>query len=318
MKKDFTICNITAKAGEKVQGFINILDTEVKMPATIINGAKEGKTVLITAGVHGCEYPAIRTAIELAMEIDPKEVSGNIILVHVVNMEGFEKRVAALMPQDNKNILRMFPGNKEGTISEKIAYVITNELVKKADYYFDIHGGDLHEELVPHLYYPAKAKKEVVDKCKELAKHFNVAYYAPSNNINGTFTSAAVNLDIPGLLIERGGCGLCKEQEVALYKDDILNILSVLNMIKYERRYNNFTPEEISYALYIDSVEDGCWTCFVDAGQNVKEGDKLGEMSDCFGNVIKTYYAEFDSTILYNTVSYSVAKNTSLVAYGRV
>ena len=57
---------------------------------------------------------------------------------------------------------------------------------------------------------------------------------------------------------------------------------------------------------------------FVDAGQSVKKGDKLGVISDYFGNIIDTYYAEFDSTILYNTVAYSVPKGSSLVAYGRV
>ena len=164
----------------------------------------------------------------------------------------------------------------------------------------------------------AKAKKEVVNKCKEIAKHFNVGYYAQSNNINGTFTSAAVNKDIPSLLIERGGCGLCQEEEVNLYKDDMLNILSLLNMIEYKRCHKDFTPEEIKYAIYLDAVKDGCWTCFVDAGQSVKKGDKLGVISDYFGNIIDTYYAEFDSTILYNTVAYSVPKGSSLVAYGRV
>ena len=161
MKKEISICNITAKPGQKAQGFINILDTETKMPITIINGQKEGKTVLITAGVHGCEYPGIRTAIELAKEINPQDISGNIIIVHVVNTAGFEKRRAAIMPEDNKNILRVFPGDENGTISDKIAHVITNELISKVDYYFDIHGGDLHEELIPHLYYPAKADEQV-------------------------------------------------------------------------------------------------------------------------------------------------------------
>ena len=37
MKKEISICNITAKQGQKAQGFINILDTETKMPITIIN-----------------------------------------------------------------------------------------------------------------------------------------------------------------------------------------------------------------------------------------------------------------------------------------
>ncbi len=317
MKKELSVCNLKVKQGEKIQDFINILDTDTKIPVTLINGEKEGKTVLITAGVHGCEYPGIKTAIELAKEIDPKEVSGNIIIVHLVNVAGFEKRSAAVMPEDSKNILRVFPGDKDGTISDKIAHIITNELISKVDYYFDLHGGDLHENLIPHLYYPAKASKEVMNKCIEIAKHFNVPYIAKSNNTNGTFTSAAINKNIPSLLIERGNRGLCKEEDVNLYKDDILNILSVLNLINYQRRFKDFSPREIKESVYLDAMKDGCWTCFVNSGQFIKKGKKLGEISDYFGNIIDTYYAEFDGVVLYNTVALSVQKGSSLIAYGR-
>ena len=88
-------------------------------------------------------------------------------------------------------------------------------------------------------------------------------------------------------------------------------------MIKYERSYKEFSPKEIKKAIYLDAREDGCWTCFVKSGQEIKKGEKLGEISDYFGNIIDTYYAEFDSTVLYNTVAYSVSKGSSLVAYGR-
>ena len=58
------------------------------------------------------------------------------------------------------------------------------------------------------------------------------------------------------------------------------------------------------------------WTAY-NKGKTIKKGEKLGEISDYFGNIIDTYYAEFDSTVLYNTVAYSVSKGSSLVAYGR-
>lgn len=318
MKEILSICQLNTKHGEKVQGFIKILDTNIEIPITLINGEKEGKTVVITAGVHGCEYPGIKTAIELADEINPKDVSGNIIIVHIVNTLGFKEKRAAIMPEDNKNILRVFPGNKNGTVSDKIAYFITNEIYSKADIYFDLHGGDLHEDLVPHIYYPAKAEDEIVEKCIEIAKYFNVNYFAKSNNTNGTFTSAAINHKIPSLLIERGGCGLCKEKEVIEYKKDMLNVLSKLNVLDYEITQGEVSPKEIKEAIYLDSLNEGCWTCFVSAGKFIKKGDKLGEIRDYFNNIIDTYYAEFDGIILYNTVALSVEKGSSLVAYGRV
>lgn len=316
--KELVIQDLKAKVGEKIQGFINILDTETKMPITIINGEKEGKTMLITAGVHGCEYPCIKTAIELAKEIDPKKVSGQIIIVHPVNIQGFEGRVAAIVPEDNKNILRMFPGNKNGTISEKIAYVISNELQELSDFYLDIHGGDLHEDLLPHIYYPGAAEKNIIEASIEMAKSFNVPYYVKSNTTNGSYTSAAIRRGIPSLLIERGGCGLCKEEDVLEYKNDILNVLSNLDILECKITENKILPKEIKEAVYLDSPRNGCWTCFVKAGDKINKGQKLGEISDYFGNIIDTFYAEFDSVVLYNTVAFSVIKDNSLIAYGKI
>ncbi|WP_195251178.1 M14 family metallopeptidase [Romboutsia sp. 1001713B170207_170306_H8] len=318
MNQELVISELRAKAGEKKQGLINILDTKTQMPITIINGKNDGNTVLITAGVHGCEYPCIKTAIELAKEIDPQKVSGSIIIVHPVNTQGFIGRNAAIVPEDNKNILRVFPGDKNGTISEKIAYFITNELISKADFYFDIHGGDLHEDLVPHIYYPGMADSKVMEKSIKLAKHFNVEYFVKSNTTNGSYTSAAINKNIPSLLIERGSCGLCKDDDVKAYKKDMLNILSVLDILNYNKTDNDCTPKEIKEAKYLDSLSEGCWTCFVKAGESVKKGEKLGEITDYFGNVLDTYYADFDGVVLYNTVAFSVTKGSSLVAYGRI
>ena len=318
MKNELMIQELKAKTGEKKQGFIKILDTETKMPVTIINGEKEGKTMLITAGVHGCEYPCIKTAIELAREINPKKVAGQIIIVHPVNIQGFVGRNVAIVPEDNKNILRVFPGDKNGTISEKIAYVISNELQAKADFYLDIHGGDVHEDLLPHIYYPGAAEENVVEASIEMARCFNVPYYVKSNTTNGTYTSAGIRKSIPSLLIERGGCGLCKEEDVKAYKNDIMNVLSYLNILEHEIIEKEFEAKEINEAIYLDALNDGCWTCLVKAGEEIVKGQKLGEVTDYFGNIIDTYYAEFDAVVLYNTVAFSVTKSSSLIAYGKI
>ncbi|WP_294154809.1 M14 family metallopeptidase [uncultured Clostridium sp.] len=317
MKEILSIGQLKAGEGEKVQGLVKILDTEIKLPITLINGQKEGKTVIITAGIHGCEYPGIKTAIELANEIDPDKVSGNIIIVHIVNTLGFKGRNAYIMPEDNKNMLRVFPGDKNGTTSEKIAYFITKELYSKADFNFDLHGGDLHEELLPHIYYPEKADKEVVEKCIDIAESLGVNYYLKSNNVNGTFTSAAVNNKVPGLLIERGGCGLCMEDEVKAYKKDIKNALSILNVLDSPVEVAEVSAQEMKEAIYLSSEKEGLWTTFVRVGDNIKKGDKLAEIRDCFNNIIETYYAEFDGIVLVNTMALSVRVGDDLITYGR-
>ena len=42
-----------------------------------------------------------------------------------------------------------------------------------------------------------------------------------------------------------------------------------------------------------------------------------GEIRDCFGNIITSYFAEFDGVILYGVFSLAVRKNEEILAYGK-
>ena len=52
-------------------------------------------------------------------------------------------------------------------------------------------------------------------------------------------------------------------------------------------------------------------------GKNLKKGELLGEIRDCFGNIITSYFAEFDGVILYGVFSLAVRKNEEILAYGK-
>lgn len=317
MKKEFSICGLTIEAGRKVQDYVKILDTETRMPVTIINGKNEGKTILITAGIHGAEYPCIKTAIELAKEIKPEMVNGQIVIVHPVNMQAFEARCAAIVPEDNKNINRLFPGDKNGSISDKIAYVLTHEFQDKSDFYFDIHGGDLHEELHPYIYYPGACEKEISEKSREVASIFDVDYMVKSSATTGAYNSAAIR-GIPCVLVERGGAGFCRRDDVDKYKEDMFRALRVLGVLNGEYDKVEKTIVEIDNVKYIDSSKNGCIEMFVSAGDKVKKAQKLYSITDLFGNIIDTYNAEFNGVILYNTISLAINEGESIIAYGEL
>lgn len=317
MKKDLVIQNLRAESGNKIQGFVKIINSDEQMPVTLINGCGEGKTILITAGVHACEYPGIQTATELAKEIDPKDVNGNIIIVNIVNMQGFVARSAGIVPEDNENINRVFPGDKNKSLAHKIAYTITHEFQDISDFYLDLHGGDLHENLNPYVYYPGIAEESVIEESRKVAEVLNVEYMVRSSATSGAYNSAAIR-GIPSLLIERGGCGLCPQDLVREYKRDVIKALRKLKVIdgfiESEKK-----PHELDEAIYyIDSNSDGLWIPSIKKGERVKKGQVLGTIRDYFGNYIETYYAESDAIILYYTEALSVTKGSSLIAYGEI
>ena len=65
-KNNISFAGLTAAPNQRIRGWVPVLDTGYEMPVTVINGAFDGPTVLITSGIHGGEYPGIQTAIELS------------------------------------------------------------------------------------------------------------------------------------------------------------------------------------------------------------------------------------------------------------
>ena len=172
----FKVGNLSVESGTKLQGFLHVANSDLTMPITLINGGTPGKTVVITSGVHGGEYPGIETAIRLAKALEATEICGRVAIVHPVNTSAFQAKMQYVAPLDGKNLNRMFPGQALGTITERIAYTISTELHAQADFYMDLHGGDIHEALVPFVLYPAFAGEEIAEASRAAAALLGVPY----------------------------------------------------------------------------------------------------------------------------------------------
>ena len=155
---DWTICGLTAQPGEKVQGYFAGPNGENTIPLCLIHGTKPGKTGLLTAGVHACEYPgAAAVMAELCRTLEPDAVSGRLILVPMLNVSSFYDRLPFVVKEDGQESqIACFPGIRRGSYSQQLAAQIHRELHAKADYLIDIHSGDVPEMVMPFVYYPRR------------------------------------------------------------------------------------------------------------------------------------------------------------------
>lgn len=95
--------------------------TSMELPVTVIRGKRRGKTALVTAGVHSCEYVGVEAAMVLARTLTPEEICGTVILIHSCNYSGFLTHSNDLVPEDWKNLNASFPGRADGTTTERLA-----------------------------------------------------------------------------------------------------------------------------------------------------------------------------------------------------
>lgn len=317
MSETLNICGLTVPRGQKLRTMLPVPDTDTRIPFTVINGIEDGPTLLITAGIHGGEYPGIAAAMELGKDIKPEHIHGCLIMLHPVNIQGFWARREFIVPEDGKNLNRVFPGDPLGTLADKTAYLISSNLFPIADFFADIHSGDIHESLHPYVYYPGQPTPEVEARSRSVAQALDMQYMVRSLATGGAYNYAA-STGLPSILIERGGAGACLREEIDAYKDDVRRILRKLKMFDLPVKPRRNIPRDVENIIYLESLETGCWLHQVSSGDFVEEGQVLGQLTDLFGNVLTTYYAEQSGVILYICCALAAPKGTTLVACGRI
>ena len=223
-----TVGEITAAPGQRARGFLTTdvgRGVTVRMPVVVINGKADGPVCVVTAGVHGAEYPGIEAAIRLSRTLDPAELRGAAIIVPVVSVPAFQRRAIYINPLDGINFNRVCPGNPAGTITEIMAHLLFTNVIAQADYYIDLHGGDMIEALVPFTLYYKSGNKEVDDASKALAEAYGIPIILGTSVLRGGSYGAAAAMGKPAILTEAGGQGILDEPSAQTHIRGVLNVL---------------------------------------------------------------------------------------------
>ncbi len=314
MKRSIQIADLTAACGQKAEALVTVPGTSCELPVTIINGSSDGKVFLVSAGVHGCEYPGVQASVELAREIDPAAVSGAVIFVHSVNPSGLFGRRAYVCPADeeSKNFNRISPGDKNGTLADRVSAFFFSEIVPQCDLHLDIHSGDIVEDLEEFIAVCNSPDPAVRDWCTEIAKHTCFTHRINSHGRTELYNASAICCGVPGLLFERGGAGRVKREEIDRDKADILSICRYLGILEGEPIDN--AAAQIYYPRHYwgQAGHTGLFYSFVAIGDEIKKGQKLGEIRDFFGNLLEEIFAEYDGRvkIACNTLGISAGDDT--------
>ena len=146
----------TASPGATSYGAISIpagSDSALKIAVAVIRGTKPGPTVAFVSGSHGTEYTSIIAMQRLIGRIDAKQLSGTVIIAPLLNVASFTSMTPHVNPIDRKGMNSSYPGDANGTQTDRALAAVAKEIVGPADVVVDLHGGDLDEDLRPYSYW---------------------------------------------------------------------------------------------------------------------------------------------------------------------
>ncbi|MBE3132217.1 MAG: succinylglutamate desuccinylase/aspartoacylase family protein [Acidobacteria bacterium] len=303
-----TVGPVTAQAGTMASGELAVParagEAATVIPITVLNGARPGPVLALIAGVHGFEYPPVIALQRLRTAIDPQDLAGGIIMVHMTNMPSFLGRSIYYTPGDRKNLNRVFPGRADGTISERIADVITREVIDRAGFVVDLHCGDGNESLRPYLYWVTTGAPGVVEAGRQLALAFGMDHIVldssrPTDPTASVYLSnTAILRGKPALTIESGDMGEVDEVSIARIERGVAGVLRHLRM-------RSGGPAPASNPVWIGRNEvltsgaTGLWYPAVEKGHTVAEGALIGRVTDFFGRTLQEIRAPFAGEMLY-------------------
>ena len=238
----------------------------------VANGAKPGPTLCLTAVIHGDEHNGLEIVRRILYELDPAHLSGIVIGVPIVNLDGF-RRGTRYLP-DRRDLNRYFPGKPNGSAAARLAYSLFDQIIKSCDDLVDIHTGSFHRTNLPQLRGDL-TNLDVLD----LARRFGSTMILHNRGEPGTLRRAATDAGIPAVTLETGEPMRIQDREIREGVRAIEHAMTSLAM--YPRAMAPSATAQVYFeSRWVRVNAGGVLMSNVRLGDMVEPGARLGTVTD--------------------------------------
>ena len=248
----------------------------VSTPVLVVNGVFPGPTLCLTAAIHGDELNGIEMVRRVLHDLVPAKVSGAVIGIPIVNVQGF-RRGSRYLP-DRRDLNRYFPGNPNGSAAARIAHSFFMNVIADCDALVDLHTGSFERANLPQIRADLRDPDVVT-----LTQGLGSMVILHSTPAVGTLRYAATRAGIPTVTLEVGGPSQLELNEVKHGVKGIETLVNTLGMVKKRRFWGE--PEPVYYrSSWVRADNGGILLADVSLGSTVRKGTLLGTITDPMNN----------------------------------
>jgi uncharacterized protein len=281
------------------------------IPVHVLIGIKARPCLALVAGVHGDEYDGILALHGVARELIPSQLQGSLIVIPVANPFAFAHG-RRRTPEDDKDLNRVFPGAPRGSLSDRLAHRLCQDILRSADLVFTLHGAMSDGLLAPWIeFLEGSSHLEQATRAAAAASGFHDLIALP--RLAGTLQTAMAELGVPVIEGEVGGQGTTTRENVAYYRSRVASVTHHLGILGSEPAGTTSRPRSVWHLCAVDAPAGGIFVRAVELRQPVRVGDRLGTILDVHGDPVSEVCAPADGVIGGHRVHTGVRPGERLV-----
>lgn len=263
---------------------------EISLPIRVIRSQTEGPTVLVTAAVHGDEINGTGIIHDFMFGEEVKLLCGDLILVPVVNVFGFESQDRYL--PDRRDLNRSFPGSDSGSLAGRLAHLVMEELIRKANFCIDLHSAASQRTNYPNV------RGDLRDRSvRKLAKAFGCALVVDGKGPEGSLRTEACKAGCPTIILEAGEPSKIEPTVLELGVRGIKNVLRQFGMLG-----GRWEPPPYSTIItrtsWLRAAVGGILRFHVKPGDLVEAGQPVATNYSIMGEKQNILHANADAIVL--------------------
>jgi predicted deacylase len=245
------------------------------VPVWIARGQRPGKTLAVTAGIHGDEMNGVEIARRIFAEADPQELAGTLVVLPVLNRHGF--LAGSRYMNDRRDLNRAFPGSPRGSSASIIAHSVFGPVISRADALVDLHTASDKRINLPQIRTDLSSPRALA-----LARHFGIGVVLNGAGPKGSLRRTALDAGIPAIIYEAGGVHILQTEEIERGVMGVRNVMRHMGMIPADPNAGSPTATVYKKTRWL-RVPPGAAGMFLTAnkpGDEVKRGEGLGDVVD--------------------------------------
>ena len=276
----FEINGVMAPAGKLTQVELRLarLPTGMWMslPVGVLHGKHEGPVIWVSAAIHGDELNGVPIIRHLLDAIDPRRLSGTVLAVPVVNVQGLIQESRYL--PDRRDLNRCFPGSKRGSSAAQLANLFMTEIVARCELGLDLHTGSGGRTNLPQLRCDLDEPGTL-----RLAREFGAPVLLHSRLRDGSLRAAARELDKIVLVYEAGEASRFSLRAIEIGVEGTLRVMQSLGMIEDVVAPPKVAPRISRASSWARARRTGFCEMTVRLGTEVAEGESVAVVFDALG-----------------------------------